>query len=73
MLLGVLNERALANAMGVGDALQRPVAMDKVVLDALPVGKSRLDLIGNGEGLVADGALRVTLLWERAWCRRARR
>ena len=71
MLLGVLNERALADAMGVGDALQRPVAMDKVVLDALPVGKSRLDLIGNGEGLVADGALRVTLLWERASCRTA--
>jgi hypothetical protein len=72
-LLGPEGERPLAKAMGERDAPLRPVAMDKVVLDALPVGKSRLDLIGNGEGLVADGALRVTLLWERAWCHRARR
>jgi len=37
----------LADAVRQRDAPLRPVAMDKVVLDALPVGKSRLVLIGN--------------------------
>src|SRR5215510_1448432 len=40
-------ERPPAHAVRQRDAPLRPVAMDKVVLDALPVGKSRLVLIGN--------------------------
>jgi hypothetical protein len=76
MLLGALNERALAHSMGVSDALQRPVAMDEVMLCALPVGKSGLDLIGNGFGLVERARPGVSLLWVQAlqaWCRRAPR
>ena len=62
MLLGALNERALAHSMGVSDALQRPVAMDEVMLDALPVGRSGLDLIGN---LLRPRRFFPLPLWER--------
>ena len=46
-LLGTRGKPPLADAVRQRDAPLRPVAMDKVVLDALPVGKSRLVLIGN--------------------------
>ena len=46
-LLGALIASVVADAVRQRDAPLRPVAMDKVVLGALPVGKSRLVLIGN--------------------------
>ena len=46
-LLGTRGKPPLADAVRQRDAPLRPVAMDKVVLGALPVGKSRLVLIGN--------------------------
>lgn len=46
-LLGAKSERPRADAVRQRDSPLRPVAMEKVVLDALPVGKSRLVLIGN--------------------------
>jgi hypothetical protein len=46
-LLGAEGERPLADAVRQRDAPLRPVAMDEVMLDSLPVGKSRWNLIGN--------------------------
>ena len=46
-LLGARGKPPLADAVRQRDAPLRPVAMDKVMLGALPVGKSRLVLIGN--------------------------
>src|SRR6476659_7902605 len=44
---GTRGKPPLADAVRQRDAPLRPVATDKVVLGALPVGKSRLVLIGN--------------------------